>query len=111
MNTVMEIDNVEKSYGTSQILNHCCLKLYEGEIYGLLGINGAGKTTLMKMILNLQKIDNGRIFILGKEISGDYRFFSDCLFYRQLDCTCSLLYHSGYAAHEYDICSHSRCYL
>ncbi len=77
MNTIMEIDNVEKSYGTAQILNHCSLQLYEGEIYGLLGINGAGKTTLMKMILNLQKIDNGRIYILGKEISEDYRYLQN----------------------------------
>lgn len=77
MNIVMEIDNVEKSYGSTQILNHCCLKLYEGEIYGLLGINGAGKTTLMKMILNLQKIDRGQIFILGREISEDCRYLSD----------------------------------
>lgn len=67
MKTIVEVNAVEKSYGTTHVIDHCSFKIYEGEIYGLLGINGAGKTTLMKMILGLQKIDGGSIYVMGKE--------------------------------------------
>ncbi|MDE7277011.1 MAG: ATP-binding cassette domain-containing protein, partial [Lachnospiraceae bacterium] len=45
MKTIVEVNAVEKSYGTTHVIDHCSFKIYEGEIYGLLGINGAGKTT------------------------------------------------------------------
>lgn len=50
MQTIVDVNSVERSYGSTQVINHCSFKIYEGEIYGLLGINGAGKTTLMKMM-------------------------------------------------------------
>ncbi len=70
MQTIVEVDSVYKSYGPSQVISHCSFRLNQGEIYGLLGVNGAGKTTLMKLILGLQKIDSGRILILGREADG-----------------------------------------
>lgn len=74
MKTIVEVNSVEKSYGLMQVLHHCSFKIYEGEIYGLLGMNGAGKTTLMKMIIGLQKIDNGSIspqlLILDEALNG-----------------------------------------
>lgn len=42
MQTIVDVNSVEKSYGLTQVINHCSFKIYEGEIYGLLGINGAG---------------------------------------------------------------------
>ena len=66
MQTIVDVNSVEKSYRLTQVINHCSFKIYEGEIYGLLGINGAGKTTLMKMMLGLQQIDRGSIYVLGK---------------------------------------------
>ena len=53
MNLIADIRSVSKSYGPMQVIRQCSLKLYEGEIYGLLGVNGAGKTTLMKIMLGL----------------------------------------------------------
>ena len=43
----------------------------KGEIYGLVGINGAGKTTLMKILLGLQRPDEGIVELFGKEPSED----------------------------------------
>ena len=40
MQTIVDVYSVEKSYGSTQVINHCSFKIYEGEIYGLLGING-----------------------------------------------------------------------
>ena len=65
MKTILEEDSVTKSYGPVQVINGLCLKIQEGEIYGLLGVNGAGKTTFMKMILGLQQIDSGAIYVCG----------------------------------------------
>lgn len=74
MQTIVDVKSVEKSYGQTQVINHCSFKIQEGEIYGLLGINGAGKTTLMKMILGLQQIDNGSIYVLGQEVSSNREY-------------------------------------
>ena len=43
MKTILEVNDLEKGYGSIQVIRHCSFKIYEGEIYGLLGINGAGK--------------------------------------------------------------------
>ena len=67
MKTIVDGNSVEKSYRLIQVIKHCSFKIYEGEVYGLLGINGAGKTTLIKMIFVLQQIDRGSIYVLGKE--------------------------------------------
>lgn len=61
MQTIVDVKSVEKSYGQTQVIKHCSIKIQEGERYGLIGINGAGKTTLMKMILGLQQIDSGSL--------------------------------------------------
>ena len=62
MQTVVEVNSVEKSYGQAQVIRQCSFQLYKGKTYGLLGVNGAGKTTLMKMILGLQKY-SGKIIL------------------------------------------------
>ena len=77
MHPILEVDSVEKSCGVTQVISHCSFKIYEGEIYGLLGINGAGKTTLMKMILGLQQIDCGSISVLGREINNDPEYLAN----------------------------------
>ena len=74
MKTIVDVNSVEKSYGLTQVIKHCSFKIYEGEIYGLLGINGAGKTTLMKMILGLQQIDSGSIYVDGKKLHEEISF-------------------------------------
>ena len=66
MQTIVEMNDIEKSYGLTQVINHYSFTIYGGEIYGLLGVNGAGKTALIKIILRLQKFDRGSILVLGK---------------------------------------------
>ena len=48
MQTIVDVNSVEKSYGLTQGMNNCSFKIYEGDIYGLLGINGAGKRQARK---------------------------------------------------------------
>ncbi len=110
MQTILDVNSVEKSYGLTQVINHCSFKIYEGEIYGLLGSNGAGKTTLMKMILGLQQIDKGSIYVLGKEVSSNTEYLSEIgslienpTFYGHLNARELLSMHLSYMQKKADI--------
>lgn len=50
---VLEIKNLNKSYGKKQALTDVNLNLERGRIVGLLGPNGSGKTTMIKLINGL----------------------------------------------------------
>lgn len=62
---ILQINNVNKSFGKTKALDNLNLKLERGKVLGLLGPNGTGKTTLLKSILGLVKIDSGSIIIDG----------------------------------------------
>lgn len=66
---VLEMRDIVKVYpdGT-KALKGVTVKVYEGEILGLLGENGAGKTTLMKILFGMLKPTKGKIFLRGKEV-------------------------------------------
>jgi len=66
---VLEMRDIVKVYpdGT-KALKGVTVKVYEGEILGLLGENGAGKTTLMKVLFGMLKPTKGKIFLRGKEV-------------------------------------------
>lgn len=110
MKPIVEIESVEKNYGTVPVIQSCNFQILEGEIYGLLGINGAGKTTLMKMILGLQKTDRGNIRVQGQEIGRhpDYLGEIGCIiehpaFYEHLNAEEKLSMHLMYYQKEGNI--------
>lgn len=57
--SVLEINNLSKSYGKIVALDDLSLRIEKGNIYGILGPNGSGKTTTLGIILNILKPDNG----------------------------------------------------
>ncbi len=68
METLLQIQNVSKFYGSKKVLSDVNLNLKSGKIIGLLGPNGSGKTTLIKILNGLLKEYEGNITIDGKEI-------------------------------------------
>jgi len=65
---VMKACKITKRFGTFIANEAVDIELKRGEILGLLGANGAGKTTFIKMLLGLYSIDEGELWLLGKEI-------------------------------------------
>ena len=63
---IISLRNIQKSYGSHQVLRDVNLTVRQGEIYRLIGKNGAGKTTIFKIILGLTEFENGRLSIAGK---------------------------------------------
>jgi branched-chain amino acid transport system ATP-binding protein len=67
---VIEVDNLDVYYGTSQILFGVGLSVQPGETMALLGRNGAGKSTTMKAIAGLASARRGRVSLRGRVVSG-----------------------------------------
>ena len=67
----LELRNVQKSYGNSQIatLKDIALKIDAGEFLILVGPSGCGKSTLMNCIAGLENITGGEILVGGEDIS------------------------------------------
>lgn len=66
---ILEVENLEKSYGDRKVVDGLSFSVQEGEIVGLLGPNGAGKTTAFYMTMGLIRPDNGRILFKQTDIT------------------------------------------
>lgn len=72
METILEIKGINKYYGKKHVLKDVSFSLKEGEILGFIGPNGAGKTTTIKLILGLQSMNSGEVFINGFNVKSDF---------------------------------------
>ena len=63
MNALMEMKNINKSFGSNRVLENVNVSLYSGEVLALLGENGAGKSTLMKVLSGIHEPTKGTITI------------------------------------------------
>ena len=58
---VVDLQNLNKSYGARTILDQCNLAVAEGEKLGLIGRNGCGKSTLLRILAGLEDADGGQL--------------------------------------------------
>lgn len=65
---LVEMQNVDKYFGATKILDNINLCVARGEVVVLIGPSGSGKTTLLRCINHLEKIEHGRIMVNGKMI-------------------------------------------
>ena len=65
---ILELTNINKSFGHVQANKNINLKINKGTIHGIIGENGAGKSTLMSIVFGLYQANSGSIKINGKEI-------------------------------------------
>ncbi len=65
---VLELQDIEKSFGEKQVLTGVSFKAEGGKAFGLLGRNGAGKTTSIRILMDVFPARSGSILIDGKPI-------------------------------------------
>ena len=69
---VFELKDVTKIYENEgkefTALKNVSLDIYEGEIFGIIGMSGAGKSTLVRTLNRLEEIDSGEVLFYGKDI-------------------------------------------
>lgn len=73
MDPIVEITNLNKSFGTFRALKDVNLSVKPGEIIVICGPSGSGKSTLIRCINQLEKHNAGRIVIEGREITENER--------------------------------------
>ena len=78
---MLEVVNIEKSYGKKKILHDISFSIEKGQIKALVGPNGSGKTTLMNTMTNLLKRDGGQVLVDGKEFK-DEKIFNHISFFK-----------------------------
>ncbi len=65
--SILEVNDVSKSFGGVKANVNISMKVEQGSIVGLIGPNGSGKTTLFNSIVGTYPIDSGSIKFEGKE--------------------------------------------
>ena len=65
---VLELKNIDKSFGEKQVLTGVSFKAEGGRAFGILGRNGAGKTTTIRILMNVFPANGGEVLLDGSPI-------------------------------------------
>ena len=66
---VLELKDVVKAYGDRRVLDGVSFRVRKGETKIIIGASGSGKSTILKLVMGLEKPDEGQIFVNGEEIT------------------------------------------
>jgi nitrate/nitrite transport system ATP-binding protein len=67
---ILELVDVVKTYGSTNVLSHVSLSVQAGEFVAIVGFSGAGKSTLMSLLTGLERPDSGKALFKGTPIAG-----------------------------------------
>ena len=67
--TIIEVKNLVKNYGTKEILKNISFSINKGEVVSIIGESGAGKSTLMRCLNGLEEVNSGSINFYGTDIT------------------------------------------
>lgn len=77
--TVVQVNNLQKSYGDHEVLQGVDFEIRQGEIFALLGSNGAGKTTVINILSTLLKSDDGAATVGGFDVNNQPEKVRNCI--------------------------------
>ncbi|MCJ7836672.1 ATP-binding cassette domain-containing protein [Cuneatibacter sp. NSJ-177] len=77
MKTVIQLENLSKSFGEDLVLKQVNREFEEGKIHGIVGNNGSGKTVMMKCICGFLQPTEGRVFVNFQQVGKDVDFPKD----------------------------------
>ena len=83
---ILEVNNLKKSFGKTEVLKGVSFSLERGEVLAIIGSSGGGKTTLLRCLNFLEFADSGTISVNGKVISSGL-FFSSLICSRSTACS------------------------
>src|SRR4051812_49624337 len=66
----VRIESITKRFGDFLAVNNVSLKIYQGEIFCLLGGSGCGKSTLLRMMAGFESPTSGSIYLDGQDMAG-----------------------------------------
>lgn len=66
--SILEVEHIQKSFGTTQILQDISFSLEKGQAVSIIGSSGSGKTTLLRCLNFLERPDNGIIRVNGETL-------------------------------------------
>jgi len=66
---IVKFDGVSKSYGPLTVLDNLNLEIGANERISIIGPSGSGKTTVLRMLMTLEKIDSGVIWVDGDPLT------------------------------------------
>lgn len=69
METILEVKNLHKSYGATDVLKGISFTMNKGETTVVIGTSGTGKSTLLRCINQIDPPDKGEIWLEGQEIT------------------------------------------
>ena len=69
-NTIIKIEQLEKSFGALHVLKGINLEIHQGEVVCIIGASGSGKSTLLRCINLLEEADSGHIWSDGQDLMG-----------------------------------------
>jgi putative lysine transport system ATP-binding protein len=68
MQNMIEIQHLEKSFGTLRVLKDINLQVSQGEVITVIGASGSGKSTMLRCINLLEEPDSGAILLDGRDL-------------------------------------------
>ena len=73
MNHIIDIENLNKSFGDVKAVQNLSFHVKEGELFAFLGVNGAGKSTTISIICGQLAKDSGKVTVCGESVDGGIR--------------------------------------
>lgn len=65
---ILEVQNIEKSFGVTKVLKDISFSLEQGQALAIIGSSGSGKTTLLRCLNFLERPDSGKIIVQGETL-------------------------------------------
>ena len=68
METIIQIQHLQKHFGNLKVLNDVDFDIHKGEVVTIIGSSGSGKSTMLRCVNLLERMDGGHVLYHGKDI-------------------------------------------